>query len=225
MKKWNLFKRLSLPNELQKVTDVDFDWVEEQTTLIEKITQFIGLTRYKAGISTFTITPVSGTKRFRNMVKKFGDDNLEISRSVNNIDSVTRRMDIHYRLVLFHEERVYRIEVGVFLVGRFAKSVTSRFDNHLQDICNVQVMSYLKTHYPFLWGIFGKCIELPALKTIECSIKSRLKFYMARDPFCLQGKRLMCNHSKVHYLPNYEKQVIMVGDLLGFPRQEMIGDI
>lgn len=220
---WGIFKRnVMLPKEFQKVTEVDFEWVEQQTVITEKIARFIGINRYKTGTSSFTITPVSGTKRFRDMVKKFGDDNLEIDRSVNNLDKSTRRMDIRYMLLLSHEGHIYRIEIGVFLVARFAKCTMARFDNQMQDICNVQVMTYLKMHYPFLWKIFGKCIELPVLETVERNIKERLKYYFEQEPYHIQGATIVCDHTQVHTVPDYEKKT--VGDLLGLRKQEMIGE-
>lgn len=225
MKKcWGFLKKtIVMPEEFTKITDVDFQWLDQQTKIVETIARFINVNRYKLATSEFTIEPVSGTKRFRQMVEKFGDDNLEIERSVVNIDDKTRKMDVRYRLLLPYCGRIYRITVVVYILARFTDKTVSRFDNQLQEICNIQVMSYLKMHYPFLWKVFGKCIETPILQDItekfEQRIKEKLKYYHEPTPYKLEGATLVCVHQESHYIPDYEKRT--VGDLIGLTKNEM----
>ena len=69
---WGIFgKRQVLPTELCAVTEVDLEWVESQTKLMEKIAQTIEIRQYKTATASITITPVNATRRLRERIEKF----------------------------------------------------------------------------------------------------------------------------------------------------------
>ena len=90
---WGIFgKKQTLPNELCAVTEVDLEWVESQTKLMEKIAQTIEIRQYKTATASIAITPVNATRRLRERIEKFGTDNLETKVNTRPIDENTTRM-------------------------------------------------------------------------------------------------------------------------------------
>ena len=216
---WGIFgKRQVLPPELCAVTEVDLEWVESQTRLMEKIAQTIEIRQYKTTTATITITSVNATRRLRERIEKFGTDNLETNVTTRPIDENTTRMDVNYGIVIGVKGRVYRIESMVYLVARFQGGTIRRQavnlrQHYMNDICNIQMMSYLKMHYPYLYGIFGKSIEVPTYDTIERALKSKFRYFSQPMTFQLKGMTATCPHNETHLIPDYTKQT--VGDLLG----------
>ena len=216
---WGIFgKKQVLPTELCAVTEVDLEWVESQTKLMEKIAQTIEIRQYKTATASITITPVNATRRLRERIEKFGTDNLETNVTTRPIDENTTRMDVNYGIVIGVKGRVYRIESMVYLVARFQGGTIRRQainlrQHYMNDICNIQMMSYLKMHYPYLYGIFGKSIEVPTYETIERALKSKFRYFSQPMTFQLKGMTATCPHNETHLIPDYTKQT--VGDLLG----------
>ena len=207
-----------MPPELCAVTEVDLEWVESQTRLMEKIAQTIEIRQYKTATATITITSVNATRRLRERIEKFGTDNLETNVTTRPIDENTTRMDVNYGIVIGVKGRVYRIESMVYLVARFQGGTIRRQavnlrQHYMNDICNIQMMSYLKMHYPYLYGIFGKSIEVPTYDTIEKALKTKFRYFSQPMTFQLKGMTATCPHNETHLIPDYTKQT--VGDLLG----------
>ena len=154
----------------------------------------------------------------RERSEKFGTDNLETNVTTRPIDENTTRMDVNYGIVIGVKGRVYRIESMVYLVARFQGGTIRRQainlrQHYMNDICNIQMMSYLKMHYPYLYGIFGKSIEVPTYDTIERALKSKFRYFSQPMTFQLKGMTATCPHNETHLIPDYTKQT--VGDLLG----------
>lgn len=216
---WGIFgKKQVLPPELCAVTEVDLEWVESQTKLMERIAQSIDIRQYKTATATITITPVNATRRLRERIEKFGTDNLETNVTTRPIDEHTTRMDVNYGIVIGVKGKVYRIESMVYLVARFHGETIRRQainlrQHYMNDICNIQMMSYLKMHYPYLYGIFGKSIEVPTYDTIEKALKTKFRYFSQPMTFQLKGMTATCPHNETHLIPDYTKQT--VGDLLG----------
>ena len=216
---WGIFgKKQVLPPELCAVTEVDLEWVESQTKLMERIAQSIDIRQYKTATASITITPVNATRRLRERIEKFGTDNLETNVTTKPIDENTTRMDVNYGIVIGVKGRVYRIESMVYLVARFHGGTIRRQainlrQHYMNDICNIQMMSYLKMHYPYLYCIFGKSIEVPTYDTIEKALKSKFRYFSQPMTFQLKGMTATCPHNETHLIPDYTKQT--VGDLLG----------
>ena len=206
------FKRkLEVPSELQKSDEV----VQYEDELLSRVANYIVVSSWNGGVKSCTVEAVATTKRLRAMVEKFGSDNLEINRSVEQISQTCRKMDVSYRLsVLFHGQ-VFRVVVEVSIRATTRnKKFTSIYDNQLQDMCNTICMIHLKSYYPYLYRLFRNCIEEPVLENVENRIREKIRYRINQlSDYSIKGIYLVKKSEETFQIP--VSGDIPIGELIG----------
>lgn len=181
---WSLFrKNITVPKELKRINaeSKGSEFSVGQLEMMQKIASFIGVDNWSSGVVRCAITPVSGTKRFREMVKAFGNDNMEINRQSQQVTKTTRKVSTTYKLLVNFDDHIFRVEVETQVTVTFnAGYMISIYDNQLQEMCNITCLGYLKASYPYLYKLFIQCVEIPTLDILEKQIKERFKYCMER---------------------------------------------
>ena len=208
-------RRVEIPKEFQRVNRDDVrDSCPDYSDLINEITHFINASRWELGIQSFTIVPVNGSRRLKEMVRKFGNDNLEINRRITQETKTIRTMDVGYKLLVYFEKQVFRIELSSYAtVAKENSYMTSIYDNQLQDLCNITCMGYLKKNYPYIFSLFLKCIEIPSIETFQKKLRSAIRYKINESINCyIKGVSLVCKNSIDVSL---SKNDVPIGELIG----------
>lgn len=179
---WGFLKRnISIPKEL-KCINVDSktsEFTVGQLEMMQKIASVIGVDNWSTAVVSSSITPVSGTKRFREMVKAFGNDNMEVVRQARQINKTTRKVTTTYKLLIYFDDHIFRVEIETEVKVTFnVNYMISIYDNQLQEMCNITCLCFLKKSYPYLYKLFIQCVEVPTLDVIENQIRERFKYCM-----------------------------------------------
>ena len=207
-----LFKRkLEIPEELQKTTDM----IQYEDKLLSRIANYIDVKSWKGGVKSCTVEAVTTTRRLREMVEKFGSDNLEITRTVEQVSENCRSMEVTYRLSVLFQKQVFRVMVVVCIQATSRnKKFTSIYDNQLQDMCNTICMLHLKSYYPYLYRLFKKCIEEPVIENVEKRIHEKIRYRINQlSDYAISGINLVKPSEKIIEISGNENTPI--GELIG----------
>lgn len=178
-------KKVQIPKEFQCVSsNADVDTIlSEQSDLIYGIANFINVRSWTAGVLSFSIVPVNGTKRLINIVRRFGNDNLDIRRRPFQQEQNRRRMEVDYHLLVYFQNSLFRIEMTTYVDAvSSSRKMTSIYDGQLQDLNNIICMGYLRKNYPFIHSLFAQCIEVPVLETFRNRIRKVIQYRINEIP-------------------------------------------
>lgn len=213
--RWGLFtKHIEVPSELKKINNEADELSKEQIQMLRKIAGFINCEKWSTGIVRFTVTPVTGTKRFKEMIRKFGNDNLDVQRTVQQISINQRRMETSYILRVLFEEHIFEVELVTYVTTSNRSKMSAKYDNQLQEMCNITALGYCKSYYPWIYKILIKCVEVPSLQTVEEELKKRVEKIVIQQKYRLDGMTLHpiqsveCKDSDTH--PNMMMSEILV---------------
>lgn len=213
----NLFrKKVSIPKEFQRVSSNSVSMeniLSEQSDLIYGIANFINVRSWTAGVMSFSIVPVNGTKRLMNIVKRFGNDNLDVTRRPSQQAPNRRRMEVDYYLLVCFQNSLFRIEMTTYVTADAnGRRMSSIYDNQLQDLNNIICMGYLRKNYPYICKLFEKCIEVPALETFRNKIREVIQYKINEIPLYHRNGGMLV-HDDTFVVNTGE--VCPIGELIG----------
>lgn len=188
---------------------------------VEQIIRFIGANQWKSQLTGFQIGFVSKNKKFMELVAKNGNQ-LDIMHQATQVSDRTRVMAAYYSMLLPRDRKLFRIQIAMRVkVTSKSSPVTAIYDSHLEDICNLVTLAYLKKEYPDIHTLFSREINIPSFKMLESSLKDQLKFDLEIPAkYKIKGLELIREEVR-EWDCEIQDEHRMLGDVLGFPKYVM----